>query len=435
VGWSERNTGTIVVAVVASTVFVAVAVLFANVTASSRVAGNAQDLHWANATLGTAALARVAAGQVVIFTELADGDLDATPVEVATAELAGSTSSLRRLAAQAPADFQGDLEPLIGLLEGRPLDIDAIDAAYRAMVVPLGAHMDALEASIRDSEAAAQLLSGAIRLLVTLILPVLAILLYRRRAAAQVRAAQIEMDAQLAADRRIAKAKNQFVAGMSHEMRTPLTGIYGFSEVLLDSPPEAEMDRELITVINTEAAELSRMVDDFIAFSHIDSKGLEAELAPTDLSTCVETVIDRFRRRGTEITVDGDADGALADPRLTEQILTNFVSNAIQHGGETIRIVLHSSATMVRCDVIDDGPGVDQAMIDRLFTRFVHDGAQVFTTGTPGLGLWVARHLARAMGGDVSYERREGLTVFSLHLPKAHLGSAEMGPVSIAAAS
>lgn len=434
-GWSERNSGTIIVAVVASTAFVALAVLFANVTASSSIAGNAQDLHWANATLGTAALARVAAGQVAIFTELADAEPDSTPVEVATAELAGSTNSLRGLAEQAPADFQGSLEPLIGLLEERPLDIDAIDAAYRTVVMPLGAHMNALEASIRDNEASAQLLSGAIRLLVTLILPVLAILLYRRRAAAQVRAAQIELEARLATDRRVAKAKNQFVAGMSHEMRTPLTGIYGFSEVLLDSPPDAEMDRELITVINTEAAELSRMVDDFLAFSHIDGTGLEAHLAPTDLSACVDAVTDRFRRRGAHVTLDGDTDSALADPRLTEQVLTNFVSNAVHHGGETIRIVLHSNATKVRCDVTDDGPGVDQAMIDRLFTRFVHEGAEVFTAGTLGLGLWVARQLARAMGGDVSYHRRDGLTVFSLHLPKAHLGSAETDPVSVAVAS
>jgi signal transduction histidine kinase len=417
---AERARGPVVVVVLVSTLFVAVSILFASATSSSRIASNARDLHWANAALGTAALARVAAAQVVIFADLAEKGLATTAtVDAAAAELAETTAFLRDLAADAPAYFHGGLDPLIRVLEVDPVDVASVDDAYLAVLAPLGVHMDTLESTIRDSEATAQLFSGAIRFAVTLILPGLAILVYRRRAAAQVREARTVIEAEREADRRVALAKDQFVAGMSHELRTPLTGIYGFSELLLDSPPDAAADRELVTVINAEAAELSRMVEDFIALSRIDGPGFEVNAAPTDLLAVAEIVAARYRRHGAVISVEGQAVHALADPRLARQALTNLVSNAVKHGGGTIRISLRSDATSVRCEVIDDGTGVDADMADRMFTRFVHESREAIITGSLGLGLAVSRELARVMGGALAYERRQGLTVFTLRLPIA----------------
>jgi signal transduction histidine kinase len=426
---TERPRSPVVLIVAMSTAFIAVAILFANVSSSARIAGNARDLHWANATLGTATLARVAAGQLAVFAELAaDGLASPTSVEVAAAELEDTTGFLRHLAAEAPAEFRGSLDDLIRALEEAPVDVAAVDAGYLSLLGPLSGHLDALEASIHDSEDRARLLSGAVRFMVTLLLPGLAIIVYRRRAAAQVREAQTMLEAQRAADRRIAQAKDEFVAGMSHELRTPLTGIYGFSEILLDSAPDATLDRELVSVINAEATELSRMVDDFIAFSRLEGPGFETTAEPTDLAAAAEGVASPFRRHGAAIAVEGDAASALVDPRLTRQVLTNLVSNAVKHGGDTIRIVVHADANTVRCDVVDDGPGVDDEMADRIFEPFVHEGREAVVTGSLGLGLWVARQLTHAMGGALSCERRDGLTVFSLSLPKAEQAPVEDHP-------
>ncbi len=426
-----------VLAVGASTAFVVVAVLFANITAASRVADNARNLHWANSTLGTAALARAAAGQVGAFAELADtGLVSPRAIALARSELEETTEALQSMADEAPATASTDLTHLLALLGESPVDTDAVDAAYRSVADELADRVASLEEEIAASERTAGYVSGVVRLMVTLILPATAILLYRHRARDQVRAAAMRMEALLEAEREVAKAKDAFVAGMSHEMRTPLTGIYGFSEILLESSPEDHHDRELVIAINTEAAELSRMVDDFIAASRIDGPGLEVDLQPTDLAALSEMVAQQFRRRGAAIQVTGQADPAMCDGGRTRQILTNLVSNAVRHGGATIEIILERDDDVVLCSVVDDGEGVEPDLEERLFSRFAHEGRAVLTEGSLGLGTWVARTFAQAMGGDLTYQRRHGRTFFTLSLPPAEtseISSAQEGYTMTAA--
>lgn len=409
-------TRTIVIAVAAGTIFVVVAVLFANAAATSRVSENAESLHWVNATLGTAALGRASAGQYVAF---AGNPVSADTAETAENELDEVTAALADLMADSPPTLVNQGHQLVAALQERPVDLKTVDDAYQPVAAELRQEQDRLEAAIVASDETANRVSAVIRLLVTLVLPAAAILIYRRRAIAQLREAELRMETQLEAEREISRAKDQFVAGLSHEMRTPLTGIYGFSEMLLNDGADPDTAHELLAIINSESAELTRMVDDFIAASRIHAGTLEVELLPVDLRDLAATVSERYERRGVEIAVTGEAELALADPGRVRQVLVDLVSNAVTYGGSRVSIRLSNGDGVVRCAVIDDGDGVPADIEPRLFTRFVHEGTDVLLTGSLGLGTWVARSFAEAMGGTVDYERTVGETRFALTLPSA----------------
>ncbi|HEX2154635.1 MAG TPA: HAMP domain-containing sensor histidine kinase [Acidimicrobiia bacterium] len=398
--------------VAASATVVAVVLLFVNVTTASRVAANAEELHWANATLGTAALSRTAAAQASLFSGLLEhGFASEEAAHLARNELEETTSALTELAASAQGPTAALLKDLVGELRAVPVDPDAVDVVYRQTAQLLGDRIDTLEARIADSDRLADRISGGIRLLVIVILPVTAILVYRRRTAEQLRAARVQLEA----EQQISRSKDQFVAGMSHEIRTPLTAICGFAELLVESPG----DREIAQIIHSEATELSRMVDDFIVASRIEGESLEVKPEPTDLLELVESLAERFRRRNLPITVEGEKVAALCDPGRTAQILTNLVSNAVRHGGPNVTATVRSNPSAVYCHVSDEGPAMPVEVADRLFTRFVYDGREALTTGSLGLGTWVARRLAQAMDGEISYHRRGQRTVFTLRLPTA----------------
>lgn len=427
-GQAERGRA-ILAAVGAGIVFVLVVALFANSATISRVTDNAARLHWTNATLGTAALARASAGQYVALLGTPAGREASIAAE---GELISITESLMHLLADAVPPIREQGEEFVAALEDRPVDLRAIDAAYQPLAASLGDTVDELEVSILASDAWGDRLFAAVRVLVLLIVPSAAILSYRRRARIQLREAEVRLEAELVAERQLRQAKDQFVAGMSHEIRTPLTGIYGFSEVLLDAPNDSAIDRELVTAINAESAELTRMVDDFIAVSRIDSDSLELEMTGVGLVQEAATVAASFQRRGAEIRIGGDTTEAWADRGRTRQILVNLISNAVAHGGPNVEVKVVEEEGSVRCDVIDDGPGVHPDFVGRLFERYVHDGADAVLTGTLGLGTWVARQLAETMGGTLAYRRLPDSTVFTLSLPaRLSVSNAEVEMVSL----
>jgi signal transduction histidine kinase len=159
------------------------------------------------------------------------------------------------------------------------------------------------------------------------------------------------------------------------------------------------------------------MVDDFIVASRIQGTGVDVQISPVDVAGEAEAVAAQFRRYGAHITVTGEHPRALADRGRLRQVLVNLVSNAITHGGSTIRIELTSNERAVRCAVIDDGTGVAPKVEKKLFTRFVHDSNDALVQGSLGLGTWVARMLAEAMNGELVYRRDRDETVFELNLP------------------
>lgn len=405
----------------ASLAFVLVTVLFVGSATVGRVAENAAQVHWANATLGTAALARASAGQLATFEVLAGaGVVPEDARDIAGQELDEVTAALDRLGADAPSELQPWIGGLVESFRARPVDTAQIEVLYEELSVALDERIAGIEADIRRNDSAAGRTSAVLRLLVILVIPASAIFFHRRHTSHQLREAQLRMDAQLEAERELNRAKDQFIAGMSHEIRTPLTAIYGFSEVLMDLPASAPLDRGMVEDINRESADLSRMMDDFITASRIDGSGPEIDPADVNVAFIAQQLAERERRRGHDVVVIGTAPPAHADSGRVRQILINLVSNAITHGRGPIRISLEAAAGTVRCSVIDHGDGVPVSMLDRLYTRFVHPDTDVLTTGTIGLGTWVARELAVAMGGTVTHARTASTTVFTLILPAAN---------------
>lgn len=410
----------LVSAVAASAIFTVALVVSANSNAAVRVADNASELQWSNATLGTSALARAAAGQASLFQDLTDSgqDIDSEALVASLAELDAVTAGLSDLSPRADMETRDDIDSLLVALATRPVDFASVDLAYQSLATSMGTRIAALEDAIDSSQVQAERVFGALRVVLTLIIPLSAVFLFRRKAATQVRETRIRAETELAAEREIARAKDGFVAGLSHEMRTPLTGIFGFSEILLASNPIDEGGREFVTEIHHQASDLARMVDDFIAMSRLDSDTINISAGPMDLSDLCGSVSEQFSRQGLPVPVNGTARLALADEPRVRQILVNLISNSFRHGGDVAAMVLRSDEGNVYCDVIDNGPGVPDEMVERLFTRFIHTGEEVLMTGSHGLGTWVARTLAQRMGGDVSYERKNGRTVFTLTLPR-----------------
>jgi signal transduction histidine kinase len=206
--------------------------------------------------------------------------------------------------------------------------------------------------------------------------------------------------------------KNDFVALVSHELRTPLTSIAGFSDTLLESwqalPPE-EVD-EFISIINRQAMYLGDLVEDVLVIPRLEADRLSLDLDLFDLGDLIEDVAQMvFPNGGRKSSLVSLPDGVrvFADRRRVHQVIRNVMENARKYGGDQILVEGFVLGDQYLIIVSDNGPGVPDEETQRVFENFeqLSKGDARDSTGM-GLGLPIARRLARAMGGDVWYERR-----------------------------
>ncbi|MGH8950616.1 MAG: sensor histidine kinase [Acidimicrobiia bacterium] len=201
--------------------------------------------------------------------------------------------------------------------------------------------------------------------------------------------------------------KDRMMATLSHELRNPLSGVVGFSSILTaewDSMDELSR-LELARDIAAQVGDVSSLLDDFLTFN--TSRSLSVEDRPLKLGE----ILEGLDLDGVSLDVEPGIK-IRGDSLRTRQILRNLLRNAERHGGEMRSMRTARRNGMVMVQVRDDGPGVPQEVSVRLFEPFSHGS----DPGSLGLGLAVSRRLARAMGGDVSYRREEGITVFELEL-------------------
>jgi len=221
----------------------------------------------------------------------------------------------------------------------------------------------------------------------------------------QVEAAHAERDAATA-------LKNHFVAMVSHELRTPLTSIAGFSDTLVASwrslPPE-EVD-EFLAYITKQAAYLGDLVEDILVIPRLEAGRLQLFPEPLDVTglareTCRMVFPPDGGRRASVALPDGVQ--AWADPRRSQQVLRNLLENARKYGGEQVLVEGFSYGDHLVLVVSDNGGGVPSGAETIIFEHFeqLSKGDARSSSGL-GLGLPIARRLARAMGGEVWYERR-----------------------------
>ncbi len=216
------------------------------------------------------------------------------------------------------------------------------------------------------------------------------------------------------------------VSEVVHELQTPLAAISGAVGALRD--PDASVDAEtrarLLRVIADAAGQLQGLVDDLLLAGRLGAGRLPLEIAPCDAAAVADAVAAAARAHlpaGVELTVDAPPGlpPVAADPERLRQVLANLVSNAVTHAAREVRVTLAEAGGRVRISVSDDGTGVPPESRERIFEPFERGPVSRPGPGT-GLGLYLARSLAVAMGGTLTLDDVPGPgATFTVDLPTA----------------
>jgi signal transduction histidine kinase len=294
---------------------------------------------------------------------------------------------------------------------GRPLRVDAADAR----IYPIDVFGARWSLAVAPTAAARAKLAGlppwvaAIASGTLVALAALVLWLYIDRRTGFKRAARLQ---QMADD------KDRFLASVSHELRTPLTVVSGVASELkdrLESFP-AEERADLMAMLVEQTDELNAIVEDLLIAARSDIGKVVVHYGRVDLAEEAARAIDSA---GTEVIVHGVAEPAWADSQRVRQILRNLLSNANRYGGPTVKAELRAGPAWVEVVVADDGEGVSAEDREAMFEsyRSVHDHDR--SVRSIGLGLYISRNLAMAMGGSLDYEHDGAWSRFRLRLRRA----------------
>jgi two-component system phosphate regulon sensor histidine kinase PhoR len=221
----------------------------------------------------------------------------------------------------------------------------------------------------------------------------------------------------LTAVRRLEAVRRDFVANVSHELKTPLTVVRGYAETLLGDEPAADVRRTFLASILANAARMQRLVDDLLDLSRIESGAWTPRPERVALKPLAEQVWSDVVRasdaadRAFTLALAPDAGEVEADPQAVRQVLANILENAARYtpagGSVTVRSRLRDGAVVI--EVADTGPGIPNEHLPRIFERFYRvDTARSRELGGTGLGLAIVKHLVEAHGGRVEAESRVG---------------------------
>ena len=226
----------------------------------------------------------------------------------------------------------------------------------------------------------------------------------------------------------MARLKSDFVANVSHDLKTPLSLIRMFAETLeLGRVGDEATRREYYGIITRESERLTRLIDNVLDFSRIEGGRQSYDIFPNAVEPLVQEVLDAFRypliQQGfkVDVLIEPGLPEVPLDPAAFKQALANLVDNAIKYSGERrhLRVSARRAGAEVRVEVADDGVGIPAGEVDRIFEKFYRIGRSE-TQGRRGSGVWLAlvKHVALAHGGRVSVDSRPGEgSRFTLHLP------------------
>ena len=239
-------------------------------------------------------------------------------------------------------------------------------------------------------------------------------------AAAILRARLSTERSEIAAAARTEQLRNALLSSISHDLRTPLSAILASASSLkaFGGQFSPEVQHDLVTTIEEEAERLNRFVANLLSMTKLESGALTLESQTFAAAETVNRAADRLARLGcaVERTIDGQP-LIQGDPILLDQILTNVLENAARYGrdGGPIRVSVRETGADVRIEVADQGPGVPDADLERIFEKFYRSPGSAGASQGTGLGLSIARGLVEAMGGSITAagrpDTRPGLVV------------------------
>lgn len=413
------------------------AFLFVNSTTTGRALDKADGLRNADLTLAAHDVSMKSIGQLLLIAQ--DAAIDVTTpadVDAAVIEVERTIAAMGDRFEDLDASSIDDLTPefdnwqvaamnVVSLASSGTPDqateelVTVLVPASDALVAELTAERDTRAQAVEDSKDGANALARVAGFLTIFLIPVLAIIAYRLAARRQLSEAGAHLDARIEAEKQLGKNKDQFIVNVSYGLRAPLTSIYGYSEALLDQSSLDPQSADLVGRMNRESAGLTRMFEDLLVATHDEDTPLPLNISVVDMETQLGAAIAPFTKRGNQVGGTWGSGAVVADPLRVRQILRNLIANAIEHGGPDIRIYGDHAGSRYVVSVEDNGPGVPDEIVEKLFTRFVHGGDESRTSKSVGLGLAVARTLARAMGGSLDYDRVANRTAFVLSLPLA----------------
>jgi signal transduction histidine kinase len=230
-------------------------------------------------------------------------------------------------------------------------------------------------------------------------------------------------------ERRFEDEKSDFVATISHELRTPMTAVFGAATTLLHREQELsdQQRRQLLEVIEAEARRLAHITEEVLLTSKLDREEVRIAHEPVDVAEVVRTTVEAMGNRpagdaAIELDVESDLRPASGDRDRLQQVVLNLLDNAVKYGGGNgVSVRVGTENGTICIDVTDRGPGIGLADQDRIFEKFYRADPQLAQApaGT-GLGLYISRELVTRMGGTlrVTSDPGEGAT-FAVRLPLA----------------
>jgi two-component system, OmpR family, sensor histidine kinase SenX3 len=227
--------------------------------------------------------------------------------------------------------------------------------------------------------------------------------------------------------RRVEEVRRDFVANISHELKTPVGALALLAETMEEAAEDPEAVRRFAGRMRQEASRLTYLVQDLITLSRIQAAEPVPDPNPVELAAVVAEVLDRCRMkagaRGIELEWTCDEGLAvLGDEDLLVTALRNLLENAVAYSPEKTRVVVSATrdgASTAQISVADQGIGIPERDLERIFERFYRvDPARSRATGGTGLGLAIVKHVVAAHGGKVTVWSKEGVgSTFTLRLP------------------
>ncbi len=219
----------------------------------------------------------------------------------------------------------------------------------------------------------------------------------------------VERISKLEADKRLARLQSDFIATVSHELKTPLGFIKGYSTTLLrkDTQWNQAAQAEFLEIIDEETDRLTELVDNLLDSSRLQAGVLDLERKTVDLVALVDENVERLRVRYPELDLEWKSEQAdsvvQADPKRLSQVIENLVNNAVKYApGSAVHISLRNTNGDVQLSIKDEGPGVPAQDQENIFKRFFRSAETKENVRGSGLGLYICEQIVHAHGGAIS---------------------------------
>ena len=232
-------------------------------------------------------------------------------------------------------------------------------------------------------------------------------------------------------EQKLERSRREFVANVSHELRTPLTSIKSYTETLMQTPDlPAETSQKFLGVIDNESDRMARIVKDLLTLSRLDNGKFDLRITTFDSGQLLENVYNAMafeaknRNHTMELDLDAHMPEMTADRERIEQVVVNILANSVKYtpNGGKIRLSGHVKQDMLWISVKDNGVGIPEEDLPRLFERFYRvEKARSRDKGGTGLGLAIAAEIVRYHNGSIEVKSRVDVgTTVTVKLPLRH---------------